>query len=312
MKPEQLREIASRLGFQFDEEASVIYGKQSQYLFVLMGTGNKNQLQIVFSVKGKEEAGTVFEGGNPLQDLSRQSSVIANVKIDQYRVTALLKSSMTKGKVIKKLETALQEITQTLQENSYEQVCSQTGQAGEVGLYQLGNSVFLVNEDSYQLLKNNLQLELDSYDSQNEQLILGTVGAFLGSLLGGLVALLVARMGYVSVAAGLVLGVSTIKGYELLGKKLTKKGVVVSTIWMLLTVFLVNQIDLAIELMNYLGIEFGLAFQAVNEMIFSGEIPDNYFLNLGLLAVFTLGGAWMSVASALSNHKSRSLTRKIA
>lgn len=153
---------------------------------------------------------------------------------------------------------------------------------------------------------------MDSYNSQKENLVLGIVGGFLGALVGGAVALFIARLGYVSFIAGLALGVCTIKGYELLGKKITKKGIFVSALLMILTVFLVNQIDLAIELMNYLGIEFGLSFQAVNEMIFSGEIPENYFWNLGLLLVFTLGGAWVSVASTLSNHKSRDLARKIS
>lgn len=45
----------------------------------------------------------------------------------------------------------------------------------------------------------------------------------IGVIIGGAVALLVARLGYVSVLAGAALGYCTIKGYEILGKKLTKK-----------------------------------------------------------------------------------------
>lgn len=312
MKPEELHAIAQELGFQFDADSSAIYGERANYLFVLLETGNKNQFRLLFSVKPKGEVDQVYEQGSPLQTLAKESSVMANLKQDDYLVTVIIKPAMTKKKAIQKVETALTELVQCLQENDYVQVCSQTGQEGEVGLYQLGQSVFIVNEASYQLLKNNLQLEVDSYNSQKENLVLGIVGAFLGALVGGAVALFIARLGYVSFIAGLALGVCTIKGYELLGKKITKKGIFVSALLMILTVFLVNQIDLAIELMNYLGIEFGLSFQAVNEMIFSGEVPENYFWNLGLLLVFTLGGAWVSVASTLSNHKSRDLARKIS
>lgn len=313
MKPEYLHQIASELGFQFDESSSAIYGEQSGYLFVLIGTGNKNQFRVNFSVKAREEGDQVFsQTENPLQELARQSSAIANVKVDQYTVSVLTKSGMTKGKTVEKLRTALAAIVQFLEENHYVQVCSQTGEEGNVGLYQLGESIFIINEQSFQLLKTNLQLDVDSYENQKENVLLGIVGAFLGALIGGAVALFIARLGYVAMAAGIVLGICTIKGYELLGKKLTKKGVVISSILMLVTVFLVNQINLAMEVIAHLGLEFGQAFQVVNHIIFIGEIPDNYFFNLGMLAVFTLGGAWAAVSATLSSHKAKGIARKIA
>ena len=43
-----------------------------------------------------------------------------------------------------------------------------------------------------------------------------------------------------------------------------------------------------------------------------GDVPDKFYLNLALLAVFTLGGAWISVKSALDGQKNRAITRKIA
>ena len=43
-----------------------------------------------------------------------------------------------------------------------------------------------------------------------------------------------------------------------------------------------------------------------------GTSQINFYLNLGLLAVFTLGGAWISVKSALDGQKNRAIARKIA
>lgn len=98
-----------------------------------------------------------------------------------------------------------------------------------------------------------------------------------------------ARLGYVSVLAGAALGYCTIKGYEILGKKLTKKGVVVSAILMVLTVFLVNQLDYTLALMSELDLPFDMSWTLLNEATFSGDVPDKFYLNLALLAVFTLG-----------------------
>ena len=190
-------------------------------------------------------------------------------------------------------------------------MCAYSGQEGPVGFYQLGDSIFLINEESYQLLKSNLQIEVDSYQNQKENVLLGAVGALLGALLGGAVALFIARLGYVAVAAGLVLGICTIKGYEILGKKLSRKGILISAVLMVITVFLVNQIDLAMEVVAQLGVEFAYAFRVVNELIFSGDFPDNYFFNLAQLAIFTLAGAGISISSVWSSHKTKGTARKI-
>lgn len=169
----------------------------------------------------------------------------------------------------------------------------------------------MINEESYQFLKSNLQIEMDSYHSQKENVLLGTIGALLGALIGGAVALFIARLGYVAVAAGLVLGICTIKGYEMFARKLSRKGILISVVLMVVTVFLVNQIDLAMEVVAQLGVEFAYAFRVVNELIASGEYPDNYFFNLGMLAVFTLVGAGISISSVWSSHKTKGTARKI-
>ena len=81
---------------------------------------------------------------------------------------------------------------------------------------------------------------------------------------------------------------------------------------MVLTVFLVNQLDYTLALMNELDLPFGMTWTLLNEATFQGDVPENFYLNLGLLAVFTLGGAWISVKSALDGQKNRTIARKIA
>ena len=94
-------------------------------------------------------------------------------------------------------------------------------------------------------------------------------------------------------------------------RKLSRKGILISVVLMVVTVFLVNQIDLAMEVVAQLGVEFAYAFRVVNELIASGEYPDNYFFNLGMLAVFTLAGAGISISSVWSRHKIKGTARKI-
>ena len=174
------------------------------------------------------------------------------------------------------------------------------------------NAIFLIDDATFRAYQAEVQDTVEAYEAREENFLLGIVGAVIGVIIGGAVALLVARLGYVSVLAGAALGYCTIKGYEILGKKLTKKGVVVSAILMVLTVFLVNQLDYTLALMSELDLPFDMSWTLLNEATFSGDVPDKFYLNLGLLAVFTLGGAWISVKSALDGQKNRAIARKIA
>ncbi|MGK8866415.1 hypothetical protein ACRS71_07155 [Streptococcus oralis] len=313
MKPEELEAIASGLGLQFDEESGSIYGVQSGYLLLLHETDVKNQFRLSVSVSLNGNPADSEENELVWDEFKSESLPnLSTLSINQYLVSFVVKGAMRKSKTIEKLQTLITDLVAFLETHHFVQVCAYSGQEGPVGLYQLGDSIFLINEESYQLLKSNLQIEVDSYQNQKENVLLGAVGALLGALIGGAVALFIARLGYVAMVAGIVLGICTIKGYEILGRKVSRKGIVISSIWMVITVFLVNQIDLAMEVVSKLGVEFAFAFRVVNQLIFSGDFPDNYFYNLAMLAVFTLVGAGVYISSVWSSHKTKGIVRKIA
>ena len=312
MKPEELHAIASELGLQFDEDSRSIYGTQSGYLLFLQEADVKNQFRLSVSVSLNGNPADSEENELVWDDFKSESLPnLSTLSINQYTVSIVVKGAMRKSKTIEKLQTLIRDFVDFLESHHFVQVCGYSGQEGPVSLYQLGESVFIINEESYQFLKSNLQIEMDSYHSQKENVLLGTIGALLGALIGGAVALFIARLGYVAVAAGLVLGICTIKGYEMFARKLSRKGILISVVLMVVTVFLVNQIDLAMEVVAQLGVEFAYAFRVVNELIASGEYPDNYFFNLGMLAVFTLVGAGISISSVWSSHKTKGTARKI-
>ena len=312
MKPEELHAIASELGLQFDEDSRCIYGTQSGYLLFLQETDVKNQFRLCVSVSLNGNPADSEENELVWDEFKSESLPnLSTLSINQYLVSFVVKGAMRKSKTIEKLQTLITDLVEFLETHHFVQVCAYSGQEGPVSLYQLGESVFIINEESYQFLKSNLQIEMDSYHSQKENVLLGTIGALLGALIGGAVALFIARLGYVAVAAGLVLGICTIKGYEMFARKLSRKGILISVVLMVVTVFLVNQIDLAMEVVAQLGVEFAYAFRVVNELIASGEYPDNYFFNLGMLAVFTLVGAGISISSVWSSHKTKGTARKI-
>ena len=58
----------------------------------------------------------------------------------------------------------------------------------------------------------------------------GIVGALIGSLIGAVVIVIVGQLGYVAAVSGLVMAICTLKGYEMLGKKLGTPGIIISCV----------------------------------------------------------------------------------
>ena len=307
MKDFERHQLATELGFQYDPETSSIYGENSGYFFLLSETDTKNVFSIALSVSRVDAE----EAAAQLHQMVKDSSVLKSISLNQYVTTFTVKAGMTKTKTIENVRQALTEILQFLQTNGFYTVCGYSGEKGPVGLYQIGDSLFLMNEDSFQELSTQLKIETDSYNSQKENVLLGTVGAFIGAIIGGAVTLFIARLGYVAFYAGFILGICVVKGYEILGKKFSKLGAVISSILLLVTIVLVQQFDYALEAVKQLGVDFSDGFDLINTLVLNGEAPEKYFFNFFMLAVFTIIGGGVAISSALSTHKTRGIARKI-
>ena len=138
---------------------------------------------------------------------------------------------------------------------------------------------------------------------KRENVIGGIVGAFLGALIGGACIILISMLGYIASVSGLILAVCTLKGYELLGGKLSGKGIVISILFMLVTPYLADRIDWAIvivqEFAEY-GVTFAEAFGAVPELLKDGSIEmGEYIKNLLMIYGFCVLGAFATLKNAL-------------
>lgn len=117
-------------------------------------------------------------------------------------------------------------------------------------------------------------------------LIAGLVGAFLGSLIGAVLWVIIYNFGFIAGIAGAVTAVCALKGYELLGKSLDKKGVICSIIIVIITIFLANKFAWSWEIFDVYTNEFGYemtffdAFLSADEIIAYSELTGDYYKDL--------------------------------
>ena len=140
-------------------------------------------------------------------------------------------------------------------------------------------------------------------EGRRENFIGGIVGAFLGALIGGACIILIGMLGYVASVSGLILAVCTLKGYELLGGKLTGKGIVICILMMLATPYIDDRIDWTIVIMQEwgeYGITFAQSFAVVPELLKDGSIEMGaYIKNLLMIYGFCALGAFATLRNTL-------------
>ena len=135
-----------------------------------------------------------------------------------------------------------------------------------------------------------------------ENVVAGIVGALLGAAIGAAAIILLDLAGYMAAISGVILAVCAYKGYELLGGKLSKTGILISTLLILVTPYVADRISWAIFIMREFevyGVTFAEAFAVVHEV----ADPDTYASTLGMLYLFTALGAFSVVRKQLKLGK---------
>ena len=135
-----------------------------------------------------------------------------------------------------------------------------------------------------------------------ENFVLGMIGALIGAVLGGASIIGLSQLGYIASISGLILAFCTLKGYELLAKGISTKGVILCAVLMLLTPFVADFLDWGIFAYKELG-DYGFTFveclQLIPEFLKDGTITmGEYLKNLGMIYLFVIMGGFYTLKNA--------------
>ena len=142
-----------------------------------------------------------------------------------------------------------------------------------------------------------------------ENVMLGIVGALVGALIGGLCIVLLNQAGYVAAISGIVLAFCTLKGYELLGGRLSPIGIAVSAVLILVMPFCAYLVSFGISLANEVK-QYGMeltwleGIQAFFELLeYDPEMIDAVKSDLLQLYLYTGLGVVVFLASKTKKFK---------
>lgn len=125
-----------------------------------------------------------------------------------------------------------------------------------------------------------------------ERVFLGTIGALVGCIIGAVCIVLLGQFGYIASICGVIMGVCALKGYRILAKGISLKGIVITAILMVIMVYISNWFSYGLAVAEVYEVDALTGFFATPMLLEEGAIEAAaYYKDLGMLYLFTALGA---------------------
>jgi len=142
---------------------------------------------------------------------------------------------------------------------------------------------------------------------KNENILLGTIGALIGSLAGAVIIILLGQLGFVASIAGVAMAYCTLYLYEKFAGKISKTGIIISILIMIIMTFLAENLLISINVSKALNLQTYTTWKVFTKFfdLMKYDIIDKsaYFTNLFMVYLFTLIGAIGTIKNKLNDIK---------
>lgn len=296
-------ELARKNGLALDSECKVLYGQRGGYNVLVLALSESYPYQLTVLLSAQRAGGPVtkVEG----KQFAKENKPVLALRQDNHAITMTLRNIANQEKLSAALDEALNALISFLRSNGFQNCCQTCGSTAEIDGYCVDTAHMLLCPDCYISITQHAAIASQQKSRKKENLLGGIVGALLGSLLGVVCIIVISQLGYVAALSGLVMAICTLKGYERLGGKLSKKGIIISMVLMLLMTYIGDRLDWAISVMRELETDFATAYQIV-PLLLQQEIIDavTYWGHLLLVYFFVLLGAVPIVCSIIKSQGS--------
>lgn len=140
---------------------------------------------------------------------------------------------------------------------------------------------------------------------KSEDILMGALGALVGSLAGAAIIILLYQLGVVASVAGFAMAFCTFALYEKLAGKLSAKGIIICSLIMLLMTFLAENLAISIQIARNTPYDTFFVFKNFFKLIKSANLVTEYILDLSLVIVFNIVGAFSTVRNKLKSINSK-------
>lgn len=308
-RKETLQELGQTLGLRLDEKAMLLHGYSHGFTLGLSFVESTNRMMLTVSAC-KDGAGLPDEA---TKQLAKSIKGIQTASVSGYRLMICCGGAPSMNGSLEKVREAVSEVTSYLSTNGYRDCCSECGTSEDLAIHIINGEGHTLCSTCFASYTASLEQHKNDLKQKKSSLIPGLVGALLGSLLGVAAIVIIGQLGYVAALSGLVMGVCTLKGYEMLGGKLTTLGIILSVVIMAIMVLVGNNMDWALFIAKELDIGIVEAYRIIPGLLKEGMLESStYWGNVAMVYLFTVVGSYSSIAHALRTKDGNYTARRAA
>ena len=301
------KELASKLNYKFNEKMKLVYGFTNDYTCVIKPADEYEiTYQMIFCVS---------KNGNQIDkrdfdNLKKDNKCISSVIVNKNKLFVTVASKNKKTEKIEAIIEAHKICIEYLITNGYKNIDEQTGAQGDTVLCNVKGNLMFIMTSTLETMK--MQTENNNVIKKEENVVKGIIGAFLGSIIGAGAIVALGQAGYVAVISGILMAACTIFGYSKLAGGLSKKGIVISVVIMVIMTYIGMRTCVTISLCNglnkYGNPDFFKVFEKVPELMrLDSKLEAEYIKDLILVFVFTGIGVFGMIRVKLDELKNSSV-----
>ncbi len=293
--------VAQSLGMRLDTEGGAMYGTFGGFHVLVSPTVANNPYMVAVDISAHRSTGPLTKAD--CKQFKQEHSQVKSLTQNGTTIVMTLKKLRGLDGMQEGLRSSISALVRYLQSEGFTECC-QSCNAPDVDPCFISGSYAMLCRDCFTRLQQD-RTALDSQkNGKHENIVGGIVGALLGSLIGVAAIVILSRLGYVAAISGVILAVCTLKGYELLGGKLSNRGIIIGSVLMLVMTWLGDRLDWAIVASQQMDMDLVKSFRLVPDLVKYGIIEkSSYYANLVILYLFTVLGAAPTIISTVKNRK---------
>ncbi len=249
-----------------------------------------------------------------LLQLKAANKKLLAVEGQQGRINLLVRGGIAKN-APDVINGVMEPVLTYLTTNRYQSGCGCCGAgAAALGCWAINGEVYYLCDACARQISESLQDNQITVKRKKSKFLPGLVGAILGCLIGCIAWVLIYKLGYIAGIAGLIMGVCALKGYELLGGCLDRKGVVACIILMAAGIFFSNQIAWAWDAYSQFS-EYGIGFFDVYQnlwtLIVDSQLEGEFFTDLAIGYGLTALASFANIRNAFRTSAGSYVMKKL-
>ena len=308
-----LGRVVSGLGIAYDKDAGVACATEMGYTYALTTFQNVYTIIAKFSL--------VDQDNRKPNDLNLRGLVsavkkVASAKANGNVVTITFKTALTANGKAKNVISSIPEVINWFHMNGYSNCAEETLEPADTKVFINRGVIHFYTEEVANQMLTERAVEQAAAPVVVENYALGTAFALGGVIVGAILIVIVGQLGYISLLGGVVMGFLTLTAYQKGAGKLSKIGIVICFVLMLIGVYYANKFDFALTVTRifhqegYTNVRMMDAFGVLPEMMEKGIIDSaDYYVMFAFQCVAAIGCAISPLVTLLQKNKAASITR---